>query len=151
MSKDLYRHTHSSILAFISAVAEQFTLDFGQPFTAINLEAYASPEALPSGNLVAVDRFSITSSSDDLGIPTCSAMVVVGVEGDPNNLILSKVASRLFDRLQPENKIPLVNADTGLPLGMLQLMGPVLALPVDRESQTRAMVPLTLQAGVALI
>ena len=149
--KDIYRHSQASLLAFIAEVAGQFTTEYGVTFTPVNLDAVGAPEELPAGHILGVSEFSLTGHGDAHAVDSCSAIVHVGVENDPNNMLVSQVVSRLFDRLQPQRLIPMVNAGTGAPIGNFQIVGPTLALPVDRTSTNKVLVGITLQAGLALV
>jgi hypothetical protein len=95
----------------------------------VDFEAHAEMESLPESDCIGLSSFSIVNDNKvhDLAfaIGYCSF-------NDLNLFRMRGAMAKLYDALAPEKRIPLVDADTGSPLGNIVMTDGTVVSPMSR-------------------
>lgn len=119
-----YEHLEASLLNFClrfadAMIAQGVTDRELEPY---NFENVGSEDELEEKDLVGISNLSIEMDDHFLEL---ELLIGISTYDDLNNFRLRKLCGYLFEELKPTNALPVVDADTGLPLGgkMLVLNG----------------------------
>ena len=129
-----FKHIHASMLKLLN----QQALSFDVP--AINLDAIADMDMLPSSDFLGLSSLSVVES--DLGEAVSGHFVVV-TESDPNNMRLTERVSVLYDLCKLEMTWDLVNVDSGERLGFITIIEGAEVQPVTHPSDTSSAQAIT--------
>lgn len=138
---DVYNTIHQSLLAYCKNFKEIHCKDF-QVF---DFDAHATLNTLPPNNLIGIGEFELENNTE---MYMCTVTFVISTLTTDDNLTLSRrMVGELFKVLTPGNhKLPIIDPNSGKPLGNMVVMDGVNALPVSR-TETRPLQMIAVQLG----
>lgn len=138
------RNTHGSLLAFISAVAEDLDIDV------VNLDAISDEIELPEKDFIGLQGFSLSSSNDNAPLTSTAGMFTIATRNDTNNMRLMRYLDTVYSLVQPTQIIPFYSLDDEILLGDLKFKGVTRLMPVTRNG-TMAVQSITFQASLQYV
>lgn len=132
-----YRDTFASLIRF----CQDFSTDMaasGFNLKVMNLDAMADPQEWPDQDVIGVAEFDF--ELDD-GTIQVDLMVAVSTFEDTNNFRLNELLNHLVNRLLPNQRIKLLNANNGAARGFLYVRNGTRVAP-PFKSTTRAIQPV---------
>lgn len=96
-----------------------------------DFDAHADDSSVPPGDLIGTSGFTLTV---DHPFVSMDVMIGIATEGDTNIIRLRTMVARLFQRLQPTQKIDVIDYKTGVKKGFLIVQDGVRLLPVGSGS-----------------
>jgi hypothetical protein len=122
----VYNNHRTTLIKFLqSFIAEEVIL--GRDVVFANLDAVSDVNVLPKQDIVGLTGYEIVTT--DVGQDVTAGFVVI-TYGDVNNFRLAILIDRLFEKTQPGRTMPLIDAETGAPLGLLSFREGSQVLPV---------------------
>ena len=122
--KDIYSKVQKSLVRFMGdfATANNFTLGVE------TLDGHADDSTLPDGDLIG---YAGLSMEVDGQIHVVNVMIGIITYNDQNLTRLSNMISKLYDRLQPEEKIDMFKDDPNHVMGFLKVIDGTRVMPVS--------------------
>ncbi len=119
----------------LDASIKRFCVEWGQAQTPVlryeDFDAHADENTVPEGDLIGTSGFSLTTSHPFVDL---DVMIGITTTGDTNILRLKEQVARLFQRLQPTKKVPVLDFQTGVIKGRMIVSDGVRVLPVGGDS-----------------
>ena len=130
LSNDLYLHAQASLFAILQSL--KINLSAISPnLTVFKWDAANDATSLPETDLIGPFKMIVTNED---GLLTVAAQIVVCTLNDPNLFRLDEIINQVFNHFAPNKRLPLVDARTGAPLGILVVSDETTVLPVERAN-----------------
>lgn len=132
-SHSIYGHVFSSLVKFIVDFA---AAQSSPKPTFINFDAHAVMTSIPDNDVVGIANLAVTSKEKFFTVE-CGFGVSTTPKNDENLFRQVGLVDRLFARLQPEMKIPLLHSTTGVVLSQMVIVGDTEILPALKGAEIR--------------
>lgn len=122
------------VMMDIDASIKRFCVDWSEAQTSAlsyeDFDAHADESTVPPGDLIGTSGLALTVSHPFIDV---DIMIGISTESDTNLLRLRELVARLFQRLQPLQKIDVLDFQTGEKKGNLIVQDGVRVLPVGGD------------------
>lgn len=123
------------VMMDIDASIKRFCVDWGNAQISVlvyeDFDAHADESTIPPGDLIGTSGLALATSHPFIDV---DIMIGVATEVDTNLLRLRELVARLFQRLQPLQRIDVLDYQTGEKKGNLIVQDGVRVLPVGGTS-----------------
>lgn len=133
MSEHLYWHVVQSIKKLCVELAAEFQADGVSAPVLIDWDEHADIHELPTGDLIGPAGCGVTNDGSMMEV-----VMAIGVStmDDKGLFKLRKMISRIYDRLSPEQKVTIYNAETALPVSWMVMASDTTVTPMTK-AETR--------------